>query len=186
MILGLDLARHPCPRLCRLPPADRANPRLPSGSSTACWLRGARPARKRAARFRPGTDFQAIDTWLNSEPLTLAGLRGKVVLIDFWTYSLHQLLAHASLREALGRDLPRGGSSSSASTRRSSPSSASAGTSSARSTRSTSSIQSRSTTSSAPGRRGGIAIGRRSTSSTAGDTSATPISAKASTSRART
>ncbi|MCU0495420.1 MAG: thioredoxin family protein [Chloroflexaceae bacterium] len=24
--------------------------------------------------------------WLNSEPLTLAGLRGKVVLIDFWTY----------------------------------------------------------------------------------------------------
>lgn len=25
--------------------------------------------------------------WLNSEPLTLAELRGKVVLIDFWTYS---------------------------------------------------------------------------------------------------
>jgi len=25
--------------------------------------------------------------WLNSEPLTLASLRGKVVLIDFWTYS---------------------------------------------------------------------------------------------------
>jgi thiol-disulfide isomerase/thioredoxin len=25
--------------------------------------------------------------WLNSEPLTAAGLRGKVVLIDFWTYS---------------------------------------------------------------------------------------------------
>jgi len=25
--------------------------------------------------------------WLNSQPLTAAGLRGKVVLIDFWTYS---------------------------------------------------------------------------------------------------
>ncbi|MBB6485833.1 cytochrome c biogenesis protein DipZ [Rhizobium lusitanum] len=25
--------------------------------------------------------------WLNSEPLTAAGLKGKVVLIDFWTYS---------------------------------------------------------------------------------------------------
>jgi thiol-disulfide isomerase/thioredoxin len=25
--------------------------------------------------------------WFNSEPLTLSGLRGKVVLIDFWTYS---------------------------------------------------------------------------------------------------
>ena len=26
-------------------------------------------------------------TWLNSPPLTLDGLRGKVVLVDFWTYS---------------------------------------------------------------------------------------------------
>jgi thiol-disulfide isomerase/thioredoxin len=25
--------------------------------------------------------------WFNSKPLTLAGLRGKVVLVDFWTYS---------------------------------------------------------------------------------------------------
>ena len=25
--------------------------------------------------------------WLNSEPLTAAGLRGKVVLVDFWTYT---------------------------------------------------------------------------------------------------
>jgi thiol-disulfide isomerase/thioredoxin len=25
--------------------------------------------------------------WLNSQPLTAAGLRGKVVLVDFWTYS---------------------------------------------------------------------------------------------------
>src|SRR5713226_4582737 len=25
--------------------------------------------------------------WLNSQPLTPAGLRGRVVLIDFWTYT---------------------------------------------------------------------------------------------------
>ena len=25
--------------------------------------------------------------WLDSPPLTLEGLRGKVVLVDFWTYS---------------------------------------------------------------------------------------------------
>src|ERR1700737_575514 len=25
--------------------------------------------------------------WLNSPPLTAAGLRGKIVLIDFWTYT---------------------------------------------------------------------------------------------------
>jgi cytochrome c biogenesis protein CcdA/thiol-disulfide isomerase/thioredoxin len=32
-------------------------------------------------------DFAGIDRWLNSRPLTMAELRGKVVLIDFWTYS---------------------------------------------------------------------------------------------------
>jgi cytochrome c biogenesis protein CcdA/thiol-disulfide isomerase/thioredoxin len=32
-------------------------------------------------------DFAGIDHWLNSSPLTMAGLRGKVVLVDFWTYS---------------------------------------------------------------------------------------------------
>src|SRR5262245_7250961 len=32
-------------------------------------------------------DFAGIDRWLNSRPLTMASLRGKVVLIDFWTYS---------------------------------------------------------------------------------------------------
>lgn len=32
-------------------------------------------------------DFTGGGTWLNSEPLTLSGLRGKVVLVDFWTYS---------------------------------------------------------------------------------------------------
>ncbi len=28
-----------------------------------------------------------IEKWLNSEPLTLQQTRGKVVLVDFWTYS---------------------------------------------------------------------------------------------------
>ena len=32
-------------------------------------------------------EFRGIGTWINSEPLTLAELRGRVVLIDFWTYS---------------------------------------------------------------------------------------------------
>jgi thiol-disulfide isomerase/thioredoxin len=31
--------------------------------------------------------FDRATGWLNSQPLTPAGLRGKVVLIDFWTYS---------------------------------------------------------------------------------------------------
>jgi thiol-disulfide isomerase/thioredoxin len=31
--------------------------------------------------------FQRATGWLNSEPLTPQGLRGKVVLVDFWTYT---------------------------------------------------------------------------------------------------
>ena len=31
--------------------------------------------------------FSGATAWLNSEPLTPDGLRGKVVLVDFWTYT---------------------------------------------------------------------------------------------------
>jgi thiol-disulfide isomerase/thioredoxin len=31
--------------------------------------------------------FEGATGWLNSEPLTPEGLRGKVVLVDFWTYT---------------------------------------------------------------------------------------------------
>jgi cytochrome c biogenesis protein CcdA/thiol-disulfide isomerase/thioredoxin len=32
-------------------------------------------------------DLSGATAWINSPPLTLASLRGKVVLVDFWTYS---------------------------------------------------------------------------------------------------
>ena len=32
-------------------------------------------------------ELAGIADWINSQPLTLASLRGKVVLVDFWTYS---------------------------------------------------------------------------------------------------
>ena len=34
----------------------------------------------RAPEFAAGLD------WLNTPPLTIAGLRGKLVILDFWTY----------------------------------------------------------------------------------------------------
>jgi len=35
----------------------------------------------------PAPEFTGISAWLNSSPLTMASLKGKVVLIQFWTYS---------------------------------------------------------------------------------------------------
>lgn len=37
--------------------------------------------------YGPAPDFTGISHWINSPPLTLSQLKGKVVLVDFWTYS---------------------------------------------------------------------------------------------------
>ncbi|HYP71623.1 MAG TPA: thioredoxin family protein [Variovorax sp.] len=38
--------------------------------------------------------FEGIDTWINASPLTLDELKGKVVLVDFWTYTCINCLDH--------------------------------------------------------------------------------------------
>lgn len=35
----------------------------------------------------PAPELAGLQKWFNSDPLTLAELQGKVVLVDFWTYS---------------------------------------------------------------------------------------------------
>jgi cytochrome c biogenesis protein CcdA/thiol-disulfide isomerase/thioredoxin len=42
---------------------------------------------ERLADFGLAPDFRDVTLWLNSEPLTMTALRGKVVVLDFWTYS---------------------------------------------------------------------------------------------------
>jgi thiol-disulfide isomerase/thioredoxin len=37
--------------------------------------------------YGPAPEFVGITKWLNSDPLTQEQLKGKVVLVDFWTYS---------------------------------------------------------------------------------------------------
>ena len=39
------------------------------------------------ADYGPAPEFEGIQAWVNSQPLTMASLRGKVVVLDFWTYS---------------------------------------------------------------------------------------------------
>lgn len=39
------------------------------------------------ADFGAAPEFTGIEKWLNSPPLTLRALAGKVVLVDFWTYA---------------------------------------------------------------------------------------------------
>ena len=35
----------------------------------------------------PAPEVRGIDSWINSNPQTIAELKGKVILVDFWTYS---------------------------------------------------------------------------------------------------
>jgi cytochrome c biogenesis protein CcdA/thiol-disulfide isomerase/thioredoxin len=57
-------------------------------------LRPASPYAHAAAASRagledlgPAPEFTGNDRWFNSKPLTLAALKGRVVLVDFWTYT---------------------------------------------------------------------------------------------------
>jgi cytochrome c biogenesis protein CcdA/thiol-disulfide isomerase/thioredoxin len=46
----------------------------------------AAPAMPAAPAVTQAPEFDGIDNWFNSPPLAMSQLRGKVVLIDFWTY----------------------------------------------------------------------------------------------------
>jgi len=71
----------------RLQPAS--SQRAPSNGFAGAMMRTAN--REGAADALPveGTlpAFNGASEWLNSPPLTVQSLRGKVVLVDFWTYS---------------------------------------------------------------------------------------------------
>jgi len=50
---------------------------------------GQNPSGSSATNVSPylAPELTGLQSWLNSSPLTLKSLRGKVVMIDFWTYS---------------------------------------------------------------------------------------------------
>src|SRR4051812_29889605 len=61
---------------------------LAVGADRAARLAGSPPARVAPSEDAvPAPEFAGVAEWLNTPPLTMRGLRGKVVLVDFWTYS---------------------------------------------------------------------------------------------------
>jgi len=56
----------------------------PSSSMTRAVGALTRP---RLPKLAPAPELAGLGPWYNSPPLTLTALKGKVVLVDFWTYS---------------------------------------------------------------------------------------------------
>ncbi len=65
-----------------------------------------------ASRAPEAPAFRGIDSWLNTsggKPVSIAGYRGKVVLVDFWTYSCINCLRTLPHLEAWDRAYRRAG-----------------------------------------------------------------------------
>ena len=61
-----------------------------TGQATGGLITNCDPESPVLARCGPAPAFTGITKWLQTpgdKPLTIAGLRGRVVLVDFWTYS---------------------------------------------------------------------------------------------------
>ena len=106
MALGVDTSLR-----TRVPGTPgRSGPRgeLGCGDRLDSLLAGETHFQGEARGLGQAPEFPGFRGWLNSEPLTLEELRGKVVLIDFWTYSCVNCI-RTLLREALVRDVSRRG-----------------------------------------------------------------------------
>jgi cytochrome c biogenesis protein CcdA/thiol-disulfide isomerase/thioredoxin len=81
---------------------DRLHPKADAGTGSSVMMTGGpammsgsqammakdKPEPRQALSVEgPAPEFTGITEWLNSAPLTIEALKGKVVLIDFWTYS---------------------------------------------------------------------------------------------------
>ena len=81
---------------------------LASFALSLSMLAGCAPgAQAEPAPPTPAPEFTGIANWLNAPPQTIAGLKGKVVLVEFWTYScincIH-VLPHVKQWDARYRD----------------------------------------------------------------------------------
>jgi thiol-disulfide isomerase/thioredoxin len=85
--------------------ADRELSKLRGGG-------GSPLAAAKTADYGVAPEFTGIEQWLNTpggKPLSVAGLRGKVVLVDFWTYSCINCLRTLPHLEAWDRAYRKAG-----------------------------------------------------------------------------
>ena len=62
---------------------------LSAGVARLSKANGGTPATLTAKDNAPTAPELAPGEWINSEPLTIIGLRGRVVLVDFWTFGCY-------------------------------------------------------------------------------------------------
>src|SRR2546421_489901 len=92
--------------------ADRELAKLRGGTSKALAQPSNHLLAAKLDDLGPAPDFTGISTWLNTpggRPLSVAGLRGKVVLVDFWTYSCINCLRTLPHLEAWDRAYRKAG-----------------------------------------------------------------------------
>ena len=59
------------------------------GATLADDLRSRDSAQRVAEASGQAPNFTGISNWLNSSPLNISDLRGKVVMVNFWTYGCY-------------------------------------------------------------------------------------------------
>ena len=103
---GLEQTSAVSRRLAALRPPSRFAPAAGTGAATAAAVVGAGPAPAALPVLGPAPEFTGTERWFNTPgggPLSLAGLRGRVVLIDFWTYTCINCLRTLPYLEAWDR-----------------------------------------------------------------------------------
>ncbi len=106
MALGLDRDLQ-----TRVPDYTRALQGLEESAAAQSELdelvgHGTRVEESRLADYGQAPDFRGISLWLNSGAADLAELRGKVVVLDFWTYSCVNCLRTLPHVKSLVRGVP--------------------------------------------------------------------------------
>ncbi len=91
------------------PAAMSSGPAVADGNAGGAMMMAAKGAAPGLPAEGPMPPLDGAVAWLNSGPLTAEGLRGKVVLVDFWTYSCINCLRELPYIKAWAQKIWAGG-----------------------------------------------------------------------------